>query len=307
MQSCPRSSSLSHRRGRGGHVPVHSPYRTRLLFALAWLSDPLHRTHFSSQTCSVHIRAHCHLCRRRVCCDFAHHHSARLQLRAPVILPVTPFHARGLSLPLETSKCGWPSVPSPGPAPRDTVYVQGALGADRLPQQPASHAAAFRCVPLTRSCLSAPWRAPWRMVSSPAFESRFHRLSVLLAEFHATLACRCLRLLAMKHDTTSSRGHSGSQRRWPFGVFFVAAVFVLGTVNFGAQVAFVLDAFAGRGTAFTGGAAAYASASAGLPASQISNVCCILTIIFSDGLLVSFTKRRTASQFLRIHSFGEPT
>jgi hypothetical protein len=115
---------------------------------------------------------------------------------------------------------------------------------------------------------------------------------VFLAEFHATLAYRCLRLLASPHDATyaSSRGHSGSQRRWPFGAFFVAAVFVLGTVNFGAQVAFVLDAFAGRGTAFTGGAAAYASASAGLPASQISNVCCILTILFSDGLLVSFTR-----------------
>jgi hypothetical protein len=106
-----------------------------------------------------------------------------------------------------------------------------------------------------------------------------------LAEFHATLAFRCLRLLVLPRDAASNREHSGSHHRWRFGACFVGAVFVLGTVNFGAQVAFVLDAFAGRGTAFAGGAAAYASASAALPASQVSNVCCILTVLLSDGLL----------------------
>jgi hypothetical protein len=111
-----------------------------------------------------------------------------------------------------------------------------------------------------------------------------------LAEFHARLAFRCLRLLVLPHDAASSREQNGSHHRWRFGAFFVSAVFVLGTVNFGAQVAFVLDAFAGRGTAFAGGAAAYASASAALPASQISNVCCILMVLLSDGLLVSSTR-----------------
>jgi hypothetical protein len=112
-----------------------------------------------------------------------------------------------------------------------------------------------------------------------------------LAEFHATLAFRCLRLGWSSRDaaTAARRGHTGSQRRWRFRACFVVAVFTLGTVNFGAQLAYVLDAFAGRGRAYAGGPAAFASATAAVPVSQISNVCCVLTVNLSDALLVSST------------------
>jgi hypothetical protein len=67
---------------------------------------------------------------------------------------------------------------------------------------------------------------------------------------------------------------------------FIVILSALGTLNLGSQVAFTLDAFVGNGKAFAGGAAAWATINASRAASQISNACCIITILFSDGLLV---------------------
>jgi hypothetical protein len=72
-------------------------------------------------------------------------------------------------------------------------------------------------------------------------------------------------------------------------LFLVLTMLTLGTINFGAQVVWTVQAFVDN-RSFPAGSAQWMKQTAGYAPSQISNICCIIATFLSDGILVSNTK-----------------
>jgi hypothetical protein len=108
-----------------------------------------------------------------------------------------------------------------------------------------------------------------------------------VTEATALLGYICVHaLIVSRYNATSQQ----SRRSFLLSLTFVIVVFLLGTVSFFAQAATFLEAFV-IDRSFPLGPTAFISFSAADMASQIANICSIVTPWLSDGYLVSFTMR----------------
>jgi hypothetical protein len=123
-----------------------------------------------------------------------------------------------------------------------------------------------------------------------------------MAEAHTVIAYICVKALLKRSSDTHvvQQGHRNRLRQ-RLGLTFVLVIFSLGSINFGTQLASLLDAFVNE-TGFPGGATAYLVSSASDVSSQISNVCGVITPLLSDGLLVSLAGLGSAMVIFMMNS-----